>query len=90
MSACSATRGAKSRAVRGEGMFLSNPRASFASDKQSKSSRLRMAEPYIRFKAPRFDVDREKTRHATFLSAKVNGFEIHENEICSGPTQGGM
>jgi|GEM_PF-2458907 len=49
-----------------------------------------MAEPYIRFKAPRFDVDREKTRHATFLSAKVNGFVIHENEICSGPTQGGM
>lgn len=44
----------------------------------------------IRFKAPQFNADGEKTSDATFLSVKLNGIVIHENETCSGPTRGGM
>lgn len=44
----------------------------------------------IRFKAPQFDANGEKTSDATFLSVKLNGVLIHENEICTGPTRGGM
>ncbi|MDF2378561.1 MAG: DUF1080 domain-containing protein, partial [Verrucomicrobiales bacterium] len=44
----------------------------------------------IVFRAPRFNEEGKKTTNATFVSVKLNGQLIHENEVCTGPTRGGI
>jgi len=41
----------------------------------------------IVFRAPRFDDAGKKTEHAKFVSVKVNGQVVHENQEAKGPTR---
>ncbi|WP_026462999.1 3-keto-disaccharide hydrolase [Adhaeribacter aquaticus] len=44
----------------------------------------------ISFQAPRFDASGRKTENAKILLVQLNGVNIHENVVLSGPTRGAL
>lgn len=44
----------------------------------------------VKFRAPRFDANGNKTENAKFIEVRHNGVIIHENEEVTGPTRAGI